>query len=80
MMVCRLRSQSLTSELRAMEAVVEFADNGLVNNFFIPGGAKNVAVARLDAKGQEMPMAVRGTPAEGDHHQPEPAKNPKPRP
>lgn len=40
-------------EARAMEAVVEFADNGLVNNFFIPGGAKNVAVARLDAKGQE---------------------------
>lgn len=67
-------------EARAMEAVVEFADNGLVYSFFVPEGARNVDVARLGDKGQEMPFAGRGASLEEEKAHPESARKHGPQP
>ena len=44
-------------EARAMEAGCLFAENGMVSSFIVPTGAKNVDVAILNARGEEMPVA-----------------------
>lgn len=67
-------------EARAMEAVVEFSNNGMVSSFSVPEGAKNVDVARLDEKGGEMPeSATEEPPAEESQAQEQPAPPRKPR-
>lgn len=71
-------------EARAMEAVVEFSNNGMVSSFSVPEGAKNVDVARLDEKGGEMPVAgmesaTEEPPAEESQAQEQPAPPRKPR-